>query len=144
MVSTCVKNMSTNCFKKLCQQMPSQCNFLWNGCMAIGIFHFQQYCQLDFYFDIFQSLSSVAPPTQITSPQLELHNRRFLSKHLILQTSFSILNGNSNSPKTITKVILMVFTFAFGINPRELALRQSGSFSRAIFLLRASVNGTEC
>ena len=55
-----------------------------------------------------------------------------------------IIDKSCNSPKTITNVILMVFTFAFGISPLELALLQSGSFSKAIFLLRASVNGTEC
>ena len=41
----------------------------------------------------------------------------------------------------ITQVIFTVFTFAFGIRPRELARRPSGS-SRAIRLIRASVRGT--
>ena len=47
-----------------------------------------------------------------------------------------------NLPKTITKVILMVFTLALGMRPLELARLHSGSLSRAIFLLLASVSGT--
>merc|ERR1719219_895489 len=43
--------------------------------------------------------------------------------------------------KTMTNVILMVLTLAFGMRPRELARRQSGS-SNATRLLRASVSGT--
>merc|ERR1719150_3347741 len=41
----------------------------------------------------------------------------------------------------ITQVIFTVFTFAFGISPRELARRPSGS-SRAMRRIRASVKGT--
>lgn len=41
----------------------------------------------------------------------------------------------------ITQVIFTVFTFAFGIRPRELARRPSGS-SRAIRRILASVRGT--
>ena len=44
-------------------------------------------------------------------------------------------------PRMITQVIFTVFTFAFGISPRELARRPSGS-SRAILRMRASVRGT--
>ena len=44
-------------------------------------------------------------------------------------------------PRMITQVIFTVFTFAFGISPRELARRASGS-SRAILRMRASVRGT--
>ena len=43
----------------------------------------------------------------------------------------------------MTKVILIVLTFALGISPLELALRQSSLLSRAIFLRLASVRGTE-
>ena len=64
-----------------------------------------------------------------------------VTSYLRLQFGGTVLT--SHSPKTITNVILMVFTLAFGIRPRELARLQSGSFSRAIFLLRASVKGTE-
>ena len=48
-----------------------------------------------------------------------------------------------HSPNTMTKVILIVLTFALGMSPLELALRQSSLLSRAIFLLLASVRGTE-
>ena len=44
-------------------------------------------------------------------------------------------------PRMITQVIFTVFTFAFGISPRELARRPSGS-SRAMRRIRASVKGT--
>ena len=43
----------------------------------------------------------------------------------------------------MTKVILIVLTFALGMSPLELALRQSSLLSRAIFLRLASVRGTE-
>ena len=49
---------------------------------------------------------------------------------------------HQNLPNTITKVILIVFTFALGMRPLELARLQS-SLSRAIFLRLASVRGTE-
>ena len=49
---------------------------------------------------------------------------------------------HQNLPNTITKVILIVFTFALGMRPLELARRQS-SLSRAIFRRLASVRGTE-
>ena len=49
---------------------------------------------------------------------------------------------HQNLPNTITKVILIVFTFALGMRPLELARLQS-SLSRAIFRRLASVRGTE-
>ncbi len=42
----------------------------------------------------------------------------------------------------MTNVILMVLTLALGMRPRELALRQSGSFSIVIRCRFASVSGT--
>jgi len=51
-------------------------------------------------------------------------------------------NSCKCSPKTMTKVILMVLTLALGMRPRELARRQSGSFSMVIRCRFASVSGT--
>ncbi len=42
----------------------------------------------------------------------------------------------------MTNVILMVLTLALGMRPRELARRQSGSFSIVIRCRFASVSGT--
>ena len=85
-------------------------------------------------------IALIVPLPQISIPPIGINQADF--HEFLSACAFYLEIGNS--PKTITNVILMVFTLAFGINPRELALLQSGSFSRAIFLRRASVNGTGC